>query len=98
MRTLHLSVVTLCLVLGLVICAMAGVPQRINQQGRLVDGTNLVNDNVAMVLRLYDAPAGGTVLYADSNSVTVIDGLYSTFIGDDTLSGSLVEAITNAEV
>lgn len=73
-------------------------PHLINYQGRLLNGTNLVNGNVELELRLFKALAGGSPLYVDSNTVTVVDGLYSTFIGDNTVSGSLVEALTNTEV
>lgn len=77
---------------------MAQVPQVINYQGRLLDGTNLVNRTVQLALRMYAGPAGGAVLYEDSSSVPVVDGLYSTFIGDHTTAGSLSAALTNAEV
>ncbi len=73
--------------------AEAGVPATINFQGRLVDGTNLVNGNVELSLRLYAAASGGTRIYEDSNTVTVVDGLYSTRIGDDTTYGSLEQAL-----
>lgn len=43
-------------------------------------------------------PAGGASLYEDSNTVTVMDGLYATFIGDNTTGGSLTNALTNAAV
>ena len=59
----------------------AQVPQRINYQGRLLSGTNLVNGNVGLSLRLFNVPSGGSPQYEDSNSVAVADGLYSTFIG-----------------
>ncbi|MBN1268255.1 MAG: hypothetical protein JXB04_01590 [Kiritimatiellae bacterium] len=74
------------------------VPELINFQGRLVNGTNLVNDQVGLTLSLYDAASGGTLLYADSNTVDVVDGLYSTFLGDDTILGSFLEVFTNEEV
>ena len=80
------------------ICASAQVPQLINYQGRLMQGTNLVNGNVGLSLRLFNVPGGGTLLYEDSNTVTVADGLYSTFIGDNTTAGSLATALTNAAV
>lgn len=77
---------------------LAQPPSLINYQGRLVDGTNLVNGNVALSLRLYDDAVAGALLYEDSNTVTVVDGLYSTFLGDDTVSGSLTVALTNAGI
>jgi len=73
-------------------------PSLINYQGRLVDGTNLVNSTVGMTIRLYDAPVAGTLHYANSNLVVVADGLYSTFIGDNTTFGDLDTALTRTQV
>ena len=75
----------------------AAMPEQINYQGRLVDGTNLVNGPISLVLAIYDAETDGTLLYADSNTVTVVDGLYATYIGDDTVSGTLTGALAAAE-
>lgn len=73
-------------------------PALINYQGRLVSGTNLVNGNIGLSLRLFNQASGGAVVYEDSNSVAVVDGLYNTVIGDNTVSGSLAAALTNAQV
>ena len=67
-------------------------------QGRLASGTNLVNATLPMSFKLYDAPSDGVLLYEDSSSVPVVDGLYSTFIGDNTVFGSLTNAMTNAAI
>ncbi len=64
-------------------------PPLINYQGRLVDGTNLVNGSIGLSLRLFPQSVGGSILYEDSNTVAVADGLYSTFLGDNTTDGSL---------
>lgn len=74
------------------------VPNLINYQGRLVSGTNLVSGTVGLSLRLFPTPTGGTLLYEDSNTVSVVDGLYATAIGDDTTFGSLITALTNSTV
>ena len=84
--------------IGLAISAGAQVPRLINYQGRLLSGTNLVNGNVGLSLRLFNVASGGTAQYEDSNTVTVADGLYSTFIGDNTTAGNLTNALTNATV
>lgn len=76
----------------------AQAPQLINYQGRLIDGTNLVSGNVGLSLRLFDASTSGTLLYEDSNTVAVADGLYSTFIGDDTVSGTLAGALETTNI
>lgn len=76
----------------------AQAPSIINYQGRLVSGTNLVNGSVGLSLRLFNVPSGGSSIYEDSNSVTVVDGLYSTYIGDDTTFGNLQSALGNSNV
>ena len=73
--------------------AMAQAPQLINYQGRLLNGTNLANGNIGLSLRLFDQPTNGNRLYEDSNTVAVSDGLYSTFLGDNTTAGSLATAL-----
>ncbi len=85
-------------VFGLIMTAGAQTPRMFRYQGRLVDGTNLVNATLPMSFKLYNALSEGTLLYEDSNSVLVVDGLYSTMIGDDTAFGSLTNALTNATV
>ena len=80
------------------LAAWSQAPSLINYQGRLLDGTNLVNGSVALSLRLFDAPAGGTRVYEDSNTVTVVDGLYSTWLGDQTVAGQLDDALNRTSV
>ena len=73
--------------------------EKINYQGRLVDGTNLVNGVVTTVFRLYDQAApGGTLYYAQTQVVTVVDGLYSTTIGRDLAVPSLESALEHPSV
>lgn len=76
----------------------AEIPALIKYQGRLIDGTNLVNRTVSMVMNLYDASTGGNLLYADSNAVSVVDGIYNTHLGDNTIYGSLTNALANSQV
>lgn len=64
---------------------------KINYQGRLINGTNLVNGTVTNVFRLYNT--GGTLLYAETQSVTVVDGLYSARIGE--YQPAFYNALTN---
>ncbi|MBN1268465.1 MAG: hypothetical protein JXB04_02675 [Kiritimatiellae bacterium] len=76
--------------------AHAQVPELINYQGRLVDGASLANGPYAIVFRLYDADSGGTELYVETQTVTVVDGLYATAIGaSNAVPGALYEALTN---
>ncbi len=93
-------VLAVCLyaALGVRHSALAQAPQLINYQGRLLDGTNLFNGSVGLSLRLFNVSSGGTKLYEDSNSVTVADGLYATFIGDHPTNNAFLAALTNAAV
>ena len=56
-----------CLFLAVVIAATGQVPERINYQGRLIDGTNLVNGSAQIVFRMFDAETGGTGQYAETH-------------------------------
>lgn len=79
--------------------APAQVPTMVNYQGRLIDGTNLVSESVNFLFTLYDAASGGTAQYVEQdNSVAVVDGLYSTYVGDNPLIGSFVTALTNSQL
>jgi hypothetical protein len=82
----------------LAINTWAQAPEIFRYQGRLVEGTNLVNATLPMSFKLYDAPSSGNLLYEDSSSVLVVDGLYATDIGDNTVFGSLAKALTNTAV
>lgn len=77
------------------------VPQAMHFQGRLLSGTNLFNGAAGLSFRIFNAPAAGTLLYEDSNSVAVVDGLYTALIGDNTTAGTLTNALaatTNAHL
>lgn len=63
-----------------------------------VNGTPYTN-SIILRLQLFDAPAGGNLLYEDSNSVVqVSDGYYFTYVGDDTATGSMSNALASGEV
>lgn len=63
-----------------------------------MNGTNLVNGTVDLRLRLFRNATSPTVLYEDQGIVSVVDGLYTTALGDGTTTGSLASAITNSEL
>lgn len=98
MREMQKLLAVLSAVAGLCCHGNAGVPLEINWQGFLKENGTAVNSNVSIQLRLYDQASGGTLLYEDSNTVSVVNGLYSTVIGDNTVSGALTNALTNAAV
>jgi len=80
--------------LGILSNIYANAPQIFRYQGRLVENNALVNAALPISFKLYDNITDGSLLYEDSATVTVIDGLYSTYIGDDTVSGSMSNALT----
>ena len=73
----------------------AQVPAVMNYQGRLVNGTNLYQGAVGLSLQLWSAPTGGSLLGEDSNTVAVVDGLYSTVLGDDMPADSLARVLND---
>ena len=78
---------------------MAQEPQVFRYQGRILDNDALVSGNLNFSFKLYDSPTGGSSLYEDAATITVVDGLYSTMIGDDTTSGGdLGDALNNPAV
>ncbi|HOW97073.1 MAG TPA: tail fiber domain-containing protein [Kiritimatiellia bacterium] len=86
------SVVVLALVSAL--CS-AQVPAVMNYQGRLIQGTNLYNGQVGLSLQLWSAATGGLMLGEDSNTVTAVDGLYATVLGDDMPAGTLAQILND---
>ena len=94
------QVAILMLLLLLLRSAHAEAPSLMNYQGRLVENGELVNDpSLSLAIRIYDALSDGTILYEDSDTVAVVDGLYSTVIGDSRTGGTtadLFEALRTA--
>ena len=75
--------------LWLAVSVHAQPPLLINYQGRILSGTNLLQGAVELQLRLFAGPAGGPVLYEDTGTVTVVDSVYGTLLGDGTASGEI---------
>lgn len=71
---------------GLVSGASAQVPGVIHYQGRLLDGTNLVNGVTNITFKISEGEGAsdfyGCLLWDETDSVTVQDGLFATDIGD----------------
>ena len=90
---------TRCLLAVFLACAssaLADAPELINYQGRLIDGTNLVQGTVTIVFGICTNAAGGNALYADTQTVTVVDGLYAVTIGaSNTPNGALRSALAH---
>jgi len=76
-----------CLLLALAVALAAGgaraaAPEVISYQGLLTDDQGVVAEDGQYGLRfeVYDAPAGGTLLFRQSLQVTVVDGLYNVLL------------------
>jgi hypothetical protein len=64
----------------------AGVPGTINYQGRLTDGagSNVTDGVYTLAFKIYDAPAGGSLLWNETKPVQVTSGLLTTQLGTGT--------------
>ncbi|MEM7390782.1 MAG: hypothetical protein AAF492_00420, partial [Verrucomicrobiota bacterium] len=75
------------------------VPEQINYQGRLIHGGQLANGSTQVVFRIFDAGTGGNAVYAETQTVTVVDGLYATSIGrSNATPGRLAAALATPPV
>ena len=62
------------------------VPQLINYQGILTDGAgNPVNGTQSIQFSIYEAATEGTVLWTETQNVTVLEGIFSVLLGSVTL-------------
>lgn len=64
----------------------AAVPQLINFQGILKDGSGnpVADGSYFATFRIYSVPASGSVLWADTQTVSTSDGLFNAFLGRGT--------------
>ncbi len=100
-RVAWFSCALINLLVGLVLCfpTQAQVPETINYQGRLVDGSGPLNGARTIVIRLFDGAGATTNLYSETQTVTVVDGLYSFLIGaSNAVPGDLTAALDPSEV
>lgn len=63
--------------------ALGAVPQLINFQGILKDGSGnpVANGSYSVVFTIYDDPAAGNILWAETTSVSTTSGLFSVLLG-----------------
>ncbi len=79
--------------------AEAQAPEFINYQGRVINNGSLVNEQGSVVFRLFTVPDGGTAVYAETQRMAIVDGLYSVRIGaSNATPGVLSSALTNSPV
>jgi hypothetical protein len=69
------------------LAAAASLPLKMNVQGKLLDPATGAprNGTYSITFKLYDVPAGGTAEYAETQSVTVTNGVFAAQLGKNAL-------------
>jgi hypothetical protein len=80
----RLMVLITVAMLGIAGIGVAGVPTQINIQGRLSDNGAALNGSHTMQFRMFDAQTGGNQIWAETQSLTVAEGLFSGILGQTT--------------
>lgn len=62
--------------------AFCEIPQLVNLQGYLSDDNGPVTGSYEATFRIYDDSTGGNILWQETDSVEVVNGLYSQILGD----------------
>jgi hypothetical protein len=98
MNWMKVAVVVGLMVLASRFAAVGEIPSQFPFEDYYYD-TNGVpfTGDISLQLQLYDAAVSGTCYYEDSNTVNVVDGFYSTIIGDSTVYGSVAAALASGE-
>ena len=79
------AVVLLLAMVGAWTSAEAQLPRLINYQGFLTEAGNVpANGTKAVTFKLYGAPVGGVALHSETQSVTVVNGVFNAAIGSIT--------------
>jgi hypothetical protein len=78
----------------------ADVPSQINFQGRLTDswGNPVADGDYSMNFAIYDVPIGGTVMWGESQTVSLVDGIYQVALGLNPFPANLFDGILYLEV
>ncbi|MCC6962019.1 MAG: tail fiber domain-containing protein [candidate division Zixibacteria bacterium] len=73
----------MCLLFLPLVTAAAAVPTAMNYQGRLSEpgGTPLADGDYSVAFAIYDVSSGGVVLWSESRTVTVVNGVFSVLLG-----------------
>ena len=67
--------------------SIAAVPQLINYQGVLADSTGAgLDTTVNITFTIYDDPSAGSVIWTEVQNITVVDGLFSALLGEDSFN------------
>ena len=83
---LLITIISITLLLAILpATAHTAIPQKINYQGYLTDpqGT-AIDGTVSIVFSIYSQASGGTALWAETQTVTVTDGVFNADLGNTT--------------
>jgi hypothetical protein len=80
------------------VVAYEDVPLALNIQGRITFTNEMVmSSGMLLNLQLFDQPTGGVMpLYFEKDSVEVVDGLYTTILGDNPSGSALYTSLEEA--
>ena len=84
-------------ILSICIMARAEMPRQFYFEDYYTTTNGPYTGNIQLQLQLYSDSNNWTCLYEDSNTVEVVDGFYTTTIGDNTVYGSLTNALKNGQ-
>ncbi len=70
---------------GLLVCELAGaaVPNLVNYQGRLTDGSGITvpDGNYSVMFSIYSVPDGGIAVWSETQNVTTTNGIFAVLLG-----------------
>lgn len=81
MRRIQIFLAGSLLVFSIFGLASGEIPHMMNFQGYLVDDEGPVTGRLEATFRIYDEPAGGEMLWQETDSISVENGLYSLSLG-----------------
>jgi len=83
MKVQHVLFSALC-AFALLLPLQAQIPRTLSYQGIVTDAAGELkpDGSYSFTFRLYDASSGGTVLWTESKTIPVKDGLFFTALGD----------------
>ena len=83
-RISQLTIVALCMLFITDLLFADEIPMTISYQGKLTDSLGVpINEDVTMEFRIFDVKTGGDYLWTETQTITVIKGLYNVEIGSE---------------
>ena len=82
----HLNLIVITLLLLITQLPQAQIPQTMSFQGVLTDanGQKVADNDYTLTFKLYDVETGGTVLWQETQTVPVSEGIFNVILGSNT--------------